>query len=109
MNYLILKSVIDTTIKNYNANRKDNRINANHIFIKSVSNAGIELVIKCPHTGKNTTVQAQINVMHTSGANTEVFSGDKERMPKNAKKVDDSDVMSVRQALKQSSSLEDLL
>ena len=47
--------------------------------------------------------------MHTSGTNTEVFSGDKEQMPKNAKKVDDSDVMSVRQALKQSSSLEDLL
>lgn len=50
MNFLILKTIIESTIQNYNHQNQQAKISENHVSIVSLNNTGVDLLIRCPHT-----------------------------------------------------------
>ena len=88
-------------------------MNENHIFLVGVHQGGLDLLVKCPHTGKETNIHAEVNFMNVPNGSTDV-SGITQAMnipvspTVNNDSVTDKDVMDVRQALKKTGSVEDL-
>lgn len=115
INYIILKSIIETTLKNYNAKERIYPVNENNIFLVGLSPSGLDLMIQCPKTGKQTNIHAEVNFMNVdqngiSGQpNTNpVFTQPIQQPTKKEGTISDSDVMDVRQALKTKGSIRDL-
>lgn len=108
INYTILKSIIETTIKNYNAKEQHYKINENHVFLVGVHKGGLDLLIKCPHTGKETNIHAEVNFMNVPQANGMVANQFQQTTSSSTGNVNDKDVMEVRQALKKNGSVADL-
>ncbi len=106
MNFLILKTVIESTIQNYNHQNQSARISENNVFITQMSQKGVDLLIRCPHTGKEITVRAEVNFMN--GPLPTHFSIMGGGMPEISGQINDNDVIEVRQALQNNTTISDL-
>lgn len=102
MNYLILKTVIDSTLQNYNTNNPTAKVSENNIYIVSLAQKGIDLMIHCPHTGKKIQVHAEINMMNNlmQTSQTPIVS---------SIHINDDDVIAVHKALQKNTNIADLL
>lgn len=109
---MILKSIIETTLKNYNAKEKIHKVNENHIFLVGLSNSGLDLMIQCPQTGKQTNIHAEVNFMQVdqNSVQNDISPHTNQIQPstQSGSTISDSDVMDVRQALKTKPSVQDL-
>jgi len=63
--------------------------------------------VKCPHTGKETNIHAEVNFMNVP-ANSVVANQFQQTTTSETSYVNDKDVMEVRQALKKKGSVADL-
>lgn len=107
MNFLILKTIIESTIQNYNHQNQHAKISENHVSIVSLNNTGVDLLIRCPHTGKEINVRAEVNFMNGPlPTNFSIAGG--EGMPAVNGQINDHDVTQVRQALKVNTTISDL-
>ena len=103
MNYLILKTIVDSTLQNYNTTNPSTKVGENNISIIHMWSKGIDLLIRNPHTNQEVTVHAEVNFM--DGPLPPNFSVADMAMTKG--KVNDSDVTEVHQALKKTASVAD--
>lgn len=106
MNFLILKTIIESTIQNYNHQNPTAKISENNVSIIGLNNKGVDLMIRCPHTNKEVNVRAEVNFMN--GPLPTNFSIAGGGMPEVKGQINDSDVTEVRQALKTSTTISDL-
>lgn len=106
MNFLILKTIIESTIQNYNHQNQNAKISENNVTITSFSPKGVDLLIRCPHTGKEMTVRAEVNFMN--GPLPTNFSIAGGGLPDVSGHINDSDVTDIRQALKNTTNIADL-
>ena len=105
MNFLILKTIIESTIQNYNHQNQQAKISENHVFIISMNNKGVDLMIRCPHVGREITVRAEVNFMNGPLPTNFSIAGDGIAVQG---QINDSDVTQVRQALKASTTISDI-
>lgn len=101
MNYIILKTVVESTIQNYNQQYPTKKVNENHVTIQSMNKDGIDMVIKSPHDKKEIHIHAQINLvteMTPSGATGTI-----------ADNINDNDVLQVHQKLTPHATIADML
>ncbi len=109
MNFLILKTIIESTIQNYNHQNPQAKISENHVSIVKLHNSGVDLLIRCPHTQKEINIRAEVNLMNGPLPNDFALSSN--NRPRNQKaqgQIDDTDVTQVRQALKDHTTISDL-
>ncbi len=106
MNFLILKTIIESTIQNYNHQNQTAKITENNVTITNFSPKGVDLMIRCPHSGKEVTVRAEVNFMN--GPLPTNFSIAGGGMPDVSGQINDNDVTNVRQALKSNTNIADL-
>lgn len=106
MNFLILKTIIESTIQNYNTQNPMAKISENNVTITSFSPKGVDLMIRCPHTNKEMTVRAEVNFMN--GPLPTNFSIAGGGMPEVTGQINDTDVTQIRQALKNTTTISDL-
>jgi len=64
MNYIILKTIIDSTIQNYNQTNPTQVITESNVSITSMTAKGIDILIRCPHTHKDIRIHAEVNFMN---------------------------------------------
>ena len=64
MNFLILKTIIESTIQNYNHQNPTAKVSENNVSITNLTTKGVDLLIRCPHTNKEVTVRAEVNFMN---------------------------------------------
>jgi hypothetical protein len=107
MNFLILKTIIESTIQNYNTQNQMAKIGENNISIVSMSQKGIELLIRCPHTGKEVNVHAEVNFMNGPLPTNFTINGNA-HMPQTTGQINDDDVTQIHQALKNTTNIADL-
>mgnify|MGYP006318559081 CR=1 FL=1 len=106
MNFLILKTIIESTIQNYNHQNQHAKISENHVSIVSLTNKGLDLLIRCPHTGKEINVRAEVNFMN--GPLPTNFSLAGGGMNPVIGQINDGDVTQVRKALKSKTTISEL-
>lgn len=106
MNFLILKTIIESTIQNYNHQNPTAKISENNVSITNLTNKGVDLLIRCPHTNKEVTVRAEVNFMN--GPLPTNFSIAGGGMPEVTGQINDTDVTEIRQALKKTTTISDL-
>jgi hypothetical protein len=106
MNFLILKTIIESTMQNYNHQNQMAKISENNVFITGLNDKGVDLLIRCPHTGKEVNVRAEVNFMN--GPLPTNFSIAGGGMPDITGQINDTDVSEVRQALKSNTTISDL-
>lgn len=64
MNYIILKTIIDSTIQNYNQTNPTQTVTENNVSIINMTAKGIDILIRCPHTHKDIRIHAEVNFMN---------------------------------------------
>jgi hypothetical protein len=106
MNYIILKTIIDSTIQNYNQNNPTQAITENHVSLTNMTMHGIDLLIRCPHTQKEIRIHAEVNFMNWPTVNNITFSGNS--VTTTTRQIDDNDVTAVHEALQKNIPLSDL-
>lgn len=106
MNFLILKTIIESTIQNYNHQNQTAKISENNVSITNLNTKWVDLLIRCPHTGKEVTVRAEVNFMN--GPLPTNFSIAGGGMPEVKWQINDTDVTNIRQALKKTTTISDL-
>lgn len=106
MNFLILKTIIESTIQNYNHQNPGDKISENNVSLTGMNAQWVDLVIRSPQTNKEVTVRAEVNFMN--GPLPTNFSIAGGGMPEVKGQINDNDVTAVRQALKNSSTISDL-
>ncbi len=106
MNFLILKTIIESTIQNYNHQNPGEKISENNVSLTGMNAHGVDLLIRSPGTNKEITVRAEVNFMN--GPLPTNFSIAGGGMPEVKGQINDNDVTEVRQALKNSSTISDL-
>jgi hypothetical protein len=106
MNFLILKTIIESTIQNYNHQNLTAKISENNVSLTGLNNNGADLLIRCPLTNKEVTVRAEVNFMN--GPLPTNFSIAGGGMPDVKGQINDNDVTEIRQALKNTATISDL-
>jgi hypothetical protein len=106
MNFLILKTIIESTIQNYNHQNPTAKISENNVSLTGLNNNGADLLIRCPHTNKEVSVRAEVNFMN--GPLPTNFSIAGGGMPEVKGQINDNDVTEIRQALKNTATISDL-
>ena len=106
MNYIILKTIIDSTIQNYNQTNPTQVITESNVSITSMTAKGIDILIRCPHTHKDIRIHAEVNFMNWIPANNEATAG--QSMTTTTRQIDDDDVTAIHKALQQNTNLSDL-
>ncbi len=101
MNYTILKTIIDSTIQNYNHNNPAQPVTEQHVSIVALTQHGIDLMIRCPHTQKEIRIHAEVNFMN-GPAN--IVNG----VTTTSQHINDNDVTAVHEALQKNNSISDL-
>ena len=105
MNYIILKTIIDSTIQNYNQTNPTQVITESNVSITNMTAKGIDILIHCPHTKKDIRIHAEVNFMGQQ-PNTPMMSGNS--ITTTTRQIDDNDVTAIHKALQQNTSLSDL-
>jgi hypothetical protein len=108
MNYLILKTVIESTIQNYNQQNGHAQITEQNVTIVKMSQKGIDLTIHDPHNGQDVQVHAEVNFMNGPLPANFSVTGVRQEKSKVKGQVSDQDVTEIRQALKNNSNVSDL-
>ena len=103
MNFLILKTIVESTILNFNTQNPAEKISENNVSIVNMSQKGIDLMIRTT-SGKDINVHAEVNFMN--GALPNNFSVTENQS--NVGKVNDNDVTRIHQALKNTTNISDL-
>lgn len=106
MNYIILKTIIDSTIQNYNQNNPTQTITENHVSLTNMTMHGIDLLIRCPHTHKEIRIHAEVNFMNGPTANNFTMTGN--GITTTTRQIDDNDVTAVHEALQKNTSVSEL-
>lgn len=106
MNYIILKTIIDSTIQNYNQNNPTQSITESHVSLTNMTMHGIDLLIKCPHTHKEIRIHAEVNFMNGPTVNNFTVSG--AGMTTTTRQIDDNDVTAIHKALQENTNISDL-
>jgi hypothetical protein len=107
MNYIILKTIIDSTIQNYNQNNPAQPITESHVSLTNMTMHGIDLLIRCPHTQKDIRIHAEVNFMNGPDAvNNFTVTGN--GITTTTRQIDDNDVTAVHKALQKNTSISDL-
>jgi galactitol-specific phosphotransferase system IIB component len=106
MNFLILKTIIESTIQNYNHQNPTAKVSENNVSITNLNTKWVDLLIRCPHTNKEVTVRAEVNFMN--GPLPTNFSIAGGGMPEVKWQINDTDVTEIRQALKKTTTISDL-
>jgi len=135
MNYLLLKSVIESLTKSYLCQDCNSKITDWNIKISKMDNSKIQLEIKCPKCGCKWMVEARLEAMpqfweenNSWKQNLSQFKNilnqikeiiiKKNKLNKNIKKINnlkklkkmsDWDILNLRKHLEESSSVDDLL
>lgn len=105
MNYTILKTIIDSTIQNYNQNNPTQTVTESHVSVVSMTQHGLDLMIRCPHTQKEIRIHAEVNFMNGPTNN---FTMTGNGMTTTTRQIDDNDVTAVHEALQKNTSISDL-
>lgn len=105
MNYTILKTIIDSTIQNYNQNNPTQAVTESHVSVISLTQHGLDLMIRCPHTHKEIRIHAEVNFMNGPTNN---FTMTGNGMTTTTRQIDDNDVTAVHEALQKNTSISDL-
>jgi hypothetical protein len=106
MNYIILKTIIDSTIQNYNQGNPSQTINENHVSLMNMTMHGIDLLIRCPHTHKEIRIHAEVNFMNGPTVNN--FTVSSGGMTTTTRQIDDNDVTAIHKALQKNTNISDL-
>jgi len=106
MNYIILKTIIDSTIQNYNQNNPSQPITESHVSLINMTMHGIDLMIRCPHTHKEIRIHAEVNFMNGMTHNNLTMMGNGITT---TRQINDTDVTAIHEALQKNSSVSDLL
>lgn len=105
MNYTILKTIIDSTIQNYNQNNPTQPVSDNHVSLINMTTHGIDLMIRCPHTHKEIRIHAEVNFMN-GPTNNFTVSGNS--ITTTTRQIDDNDVTAIHEALQNNTSISEL-
>lgn len=103
MNYAILKTIIDSTIQNYNQNNPTQTVNEQHVSLINMTQHGLDLLIRCPHTQKEIRIHAEVNFMN--GANNIITNNG---ITTTTQHINDDDVTAIHKALQKNTSISDL-
>ncbi len=106
MNYVILKTIIDSTLQNYNQNNPSQPVTEHHVSLISMTQHGLDLLIRCPHTNKEVRIHAEVNFMNGPTINNVTVSGN--GMTTTTRQIDDNDVTAIHEALQKNTSLSEL-
>jgi len=116
MNYLIMKSIIDTTISHYNCKECGSKIAERDVAIIDSGKQGVNMEIHCPHCHDIATIKAEINVIngpsdietfsHAGAMITKLIGMETNIVPE--KLIQDEDILQLRNRLKQNASVSDL-
>lgn len=110
MNYLILKTIIDSTIMNFRCKECSSWISEWNINVLWLAWNSINLEVFCPNCRTQWVVKAEIWFLN-QGWNPELLNNIKninQNPMSNKDLIKDSDILSIRESLKNSSSIEDL-
>lgn len=119
MNYLIFKSIIETTIANFKCQKCGSSIVEKSINIVWAAGNSLNLEIFCPQCNTQWIVKAEIWMVSNLSNITNPdflkqlktqFSRIQDNAPKNenAETIKDEDILNIRENLKKSKSVEDL-
>ena len=125
MNYLILKSVVETTLAHFSCKECQTKASDKDVHIAGNSGNSIQLEIRCPHCGAVGMVKAEIGMVNQSSEEWFRAAGAFNGLPKEAieqfrnfiaestkwapDSLRDEDILAVRNKLKEAKSVEDLL
>jgi hypothetical protein len=113
MNYLILKSIVEATLSHFSCRNCGSKATEKDIqVLGSVGNA-LNLEITCPNCKANGVVKAEVNVLgqHSVGEAKAFFEGMKRgaELSHEGPAIRDEDIVALRETLKKSSTVKDLL
>jgi hypothetical protein len=115
MNYLILKSIIEATVVNFRCKDCQSSITDGNINLLWIAWNTINMEVICPNCKTGWVVKAEIGFLNQTWA-PEVINNLKNTMQSmrdwgeqmNIESIKDSDILNVRENLKNCSSIEDL-
>jgi hypothetical protein len=118
MNYLIMKSIVEATIAHFECKNCSGKITDRDVQILGTSGQTVNMEVLCPHCKASGVIKAEINVVGNAadiaklqniGMNAEtLFQLDAPIIPK-AQPIKDADILALREKLKHTDSVEDLL
>ena len=103
MNYAILKTIIDSTIQNYNQSNASQPVTEHHVSLVNMTQHGLDLLIRCPHTQKEIRIHAEVNFMN--GTNNIITNNG---ITTTTQHINDDDVTAIHEALQKNTSISDL-
>lgn len=106
MNFLILKTIIDSTIQNYNHQNPNAHISDNNVSIAGISDKGVDILIRASNQSKDIHVRAEVNFMN--GPLPTNFSIAGGGLPEVNGVINDQDVTEVREAIKNHTTISEL-
>ncbi len=110
MLYIVLKTILETTIHQYTCQTCQNKVNESAILIKSVSESMLNLNITCPHCGSMAEMHAEVANMDPSFLESEAWKKVIHKAVKRSENtIKDSDIQAIEKTLSETGSIEDLL
>ncbi len=110
MLYVVLKTIIETSIAQYTCQSCQGKVNESSINVTHANESAIDLTITCPHCASGTQIHAEIaNMNHEFLQSDEWQQVIHQAIKKSENAIKDADIESVQKSLSESRSIEDLL
>ncbi len=115
MNYLILKSIIESTIAHFACKNCGGKISERDVQIVGTGGNGVNMEVHCPHCQTEGMIKAEINMIQNADVASAVpegmeFVGTVELPTISPEKIKDSDIVALHEKLRSGNlSVHDLL
>lgn len=110
MLYIVLKTIIETSITQYTCQNCQGKVNESSISVGHANENAIDLTITCPHCASQTQIHAEIaNMNHEFLESDEGKEVIQKAIKKSENTIKDTDIESLSKTLSETRSIEDLL
>ena len=118
MNFLIMKSIVEATLANFECKTCSSKITDRDVQIIGASGQGVNMEVLCPHCKASGMIKAEINVigdpadvakLQASGMLDGTIIQGESLATNQLPAIKDDDILALREKLRHSVSIEDLL
>ena len=102
MHYMVLKSIIDTMIKNFSCRECEHHIQEEDVRVHGIKDEALQLVVICPECKSQTHMKAEVKMMRQAHAHAHA-------QPKKQSQISDKDIVELQKELQDHPSVQDLL
>lgn len=109
MNYAILKTIIETSLREYMCQNCHQKLDENALNITKISDGTIDFLVICPHCQSEAHMHAEVGTAQLNPQEAFAWVQPKKILWNNTNAIQESDIITFEKNILDTNSIEDLL